>query len=282
MLTDDYTVRLDQFQGPMDLLLYLARKAEVDIVDIPIASIADQYVARLTDLDHIDIDLAGEFLVMAATLTELKSRLISPAPVGDAESDQAGDDPRKGASKEPLDLRDELIGQLLAYKELRDAADALESRRAVWKKRFPAAKAATDRGALLEAVQRRNDTIELEDVGLFDLVEAYEQVIERVDFNLLGAHHVALDDDDTPIEVHAADLVDLLERATEPTPLRSIFAGRSRGEIVGLFVAVLELVRRRAIGCDHRKDDGEFVLTLRRDVDAAEAVGEPTSEVFAD
>ena len=78
-LQDDYQVRLDRFQGPLDLLLFLIRRAEVDVVDIPIAAITDQYFAFLKQLDTIDIDVAGEFLVMAATLVEIKSRTLAPA-----------------------------------------------------------------------------------------------------------------------------------------------------------------------------------------------------------
>lgn len=269
MLTEDYTVRLEQFQGPLDLLLYLVRKTEVDIVNIPIARIADQYIDHLGEIGTIDIDLAGEFLVMAATLIELKSRLIMPSasPATDDDdraslSDDAGDDLRSGAHG-PTDLRSELIRQLLAYKEFRDAADALEHRRESWVRRFAAGRAATDREAMLKAVQRRNEFVELEDIGLFDLVEAYERVVVRVNFDLLGAHRVALDDDDTPIEVHAEELVELLTNAGKPMSMQTVLAGRTRGQTVGLFVAALELVRRRRLSVDQHEESGEFMLALR-------------------
>ncbi len=278
MLTEDYTVRLDQFQGPLDLLLYLARKAEVDIVDIPIARIADQYVEHLEGIERIDIDLAGEFLVMAATLMELKSRLLSPLPAEDAEEDTATEREQRSDDDDAVDLRAELIQQLLAYKSFRDAADALERQRDTWSRRYPAGKAATDRDAMLEAVQRRNESIELEDIGLFDLVEAYEAVLERVNFDLLGSHHVALDDDDTPIEMHAEDLIDRLGQSSAPMALREIFSGRTRGQVVGLFVATLELVRRRRIEIRQRDEDGEVVLALRQDEESPE---DASSEAFS-
>lgn len=283
MLTDDYTVRLDQFQGPLDLLLYLARKAEVDLIDFPLARIADQYIAHLQGVEHIDIDLAGEFLVMAATLMELKSRLISPAPrPDDAEASlpesschsSLGSETGVGAigvggtGAAPVDLRSQLIEQLLVYRQVRDRADALERQRERWRLRFPTARAATDREALLEAAQRRSETVELDDLGVFDLIGAYERVLERVDFDSLGAHHVSLGDDDTPIELHAADLVDLLSRAGgAPIALRSAFVGRTRGQVVGLFVATLELVRQRRVRLEQSSTDGEILLTLRPDDD---------------
>lgn len=273
MLTEDYTVRLDQFQGPLDLLLYLARKAEVDLATLPLAAIADQYVEHLGGIEEIDIDLAGEFLVMAATLMELKSRLVSPAPPADVEQDPAAAVAARAEEDAP-DLRTVLIHQLLAYKAYRDAADALERRGDEWRRRFAIAPAATDRAALREAVQRRADSIEIEDLGLYDIISAYEGVLERVDFDLLGAHHVVYEDD-IPIEEHAADLVDRLAGFGAPTPLQDFFRGRTRGQVVGLFVATLELVRRHRVRIDQRAQDGAFVLSLlpESDVDA-----EPDSE----
>jgi len=266
---EDYTVRLEEFQGPLDLLLYLARRSEVDLVNLPIARITDQFIASLGDLDRVDIDRAGEFLVMAATLMEIKSRLVSPRPVADPDSaEDDADADRPAPSDEGDDLRDGLVRQLLAYKANRDAADALEARAREWSRRHPAAAVGADRDALLDAAQRRADSVELEDLGLYDLARAYEAVVERVNFDLIGAHSVTLDDDDTPIEEHAADLVDRL--ASAPQPMRALLAGRPRGQVVGLFVAALELVRRGRVGLDVRPDDGEVVLSLRPVEDAAE------------
>lgn len=274
--TDDYTVRLDQFHGPLDLLLYLARKAEVELATLPIAEITDQYIEHLRGIDRIDIDLAGEFLVMAATLMELKSRLVSPGAAGDESDDAAGEpgEPAaggsRGRSREPEDLRAALIGQLLAYKTYRDAADALERRAGEWSRRHAIAPAGTDREAIIEAVQRRNESVELEDIGLYDLMSAYQAVLERVNFDRLGSHHVTLDDDDTPIEEHAADLLDRLASLGAATPLREFFRGRSRGQVVGLFVATLELVRRRRLRIDPDETTGEPVLSLREEAETAE------------
>ena len=130
MTTGEYKVRLEAFEGPMDLLLHLVRKAEVDIEAIPLASIADQYVAHLAEIEHIDIDLAGEFLVMAATLLELKSRLLQPP------EDGAQPESESAESAESLtDPGSELVMKLLEYKKTRDAADDLEERADAWTRR---------------------------------------------------------------------------------------------------------------------------------------------------
>src|SRR5512136_2591076 len=112
----DYRVNLDIFAGPLDLLLYLVRKEEVDIYDIPIAEITDQYLQYLEMLKQLDIDLAGDFLVMAATLMEIKSAMLLPR----AEPEQMGE----AVAGDP---RAELIRQLLEYKKFKDAANLLDA-----------------------------------------------------------------------------------------------------------------------------------------------------------
>lgn len=258
MFTEDYTVRIEQFEGPLDLLLHLIRRAELDVTAISVASITDQYLQHIRRLEHVDVDVAGDFLVTAATLLEVKSRLVSPpAPASE------GDAP--GASIEDLPVESdanpaaELIRQLLAYKAYRDAADALEARRREWSERFPASQAVADPGAL-EAFAPGSD-LDLEDLGLYDLVEAFQRIIETVQFDRLGAHSVTFDD--TPIELHAEDLLDRL-RAEGAGPagvtLRAVFAGRTRSEMIGLFLATLELVRQRRVVVAQDEDSGEIVL----------------------
>src|SRR5580692_1327715 len=110
-----YTVSLDKFYGPLDLLLYLVKRNEVDVLDIPIARLAEQFLDHLRGLQELDVEFAGEFLVMAATLMEIKSRMLLP---GDATvEDEEQQDPRR-----------ELVKQLLEYRKIKDAAAALEER----------------------------------------------------------------------------------------------------------------------------------------------------------
>ena len=225
---DPYTVRLDEFEGPLDLLLHLIRKDEVALHDIPIASITDQYLEHVRRIEmhgagRIDIDTAGEFLVMAATLMEIKSRMLMPrqeAPASDA--------PRERG--EPEDPRSELVRQLLEYKRYRDAANALERRAEDWRKRFPAQRAGLDDDRLQAALEAAPDT-ELEDLDLLDLVEAFRRISETVIFDRLGDHQVTYDD--TPIELHAEDIAHAVKAVLEMddrgfTPELSIFATNPR------------------------------------------------------
>ncbi len=271
-VTTEYRVQLEAFEGPLDLLLYLIRRAEVDITDIPIATIADQYLAHLAGIERIDIDTAGEFLVMAATLMEIKSRsLAPPAREGAVEGEEGATPPADDSAPDP---RAELVRQLLAYKAYRDAADALDRHRREWERRHPAAPAGIDderlRAALAEAGEG-GGALDMEDLSLLDLAEAFASIMATVNLDRLGDHKVV--DDDTPIELHAADLLDRLRRdaAEGPVSFGALLAGRSRAEMIGLFLAVLELVRQRRLAVRQESPGGAITLALRPDADAAPA-----------
>lgn len=245
MVAQEYTVRLEAFEGPLDLLLYLIRRAEVDVSEISVARIADQYLSYLEQIERIDVEVAGEFLVTAATIVEIKSRLVQAGEDGEV-SAAAAVPLRAGEEESPATV---LVRQLLEYKAYRDAADTLEGRREEWLRRYPMAGAAADREALVEAA--RGDEVDLEDIDLMDLVEAFQRIIETVQFDRLGDHEVVFDD--TPIELHAADLIDRLERGGawdrdgRSMTLRELLEGRKRGEMIGLFLALLEVTRQRRV-----------------------------------
>lgn len=248
---EDYRIELDVYSGPLDLLLYLIKRDEIEITDIPVAHVAEQYVAYLKQLDVLDINVAGEFLVMAATLLEIKAAMISPR------EEQAEDDDAMSAAEDPTDPRYELIQQLLAYKRFKDAAADLESRHEDFAKRFahagtPATAESADKPDTLPQ-------LELEDVQLWDLVEAFTRVMEQVGTGPVTHDVVA---DDTPIELHASDIEDRLKREG-PMTLRQIFEGRRRGEMIGLFLAILELARRYTITFSQTEQGGEIHLALR-------------------
>ncbi|HZW08427.1 MAG TPA: segregation/condensation protein A [Phycisphaerales bacterium] len=259
MAEKDYTVRLDAFEGPLDLLYYLVRKAEVEITDIPVARIADQYMEYLGGIERVDIDKAGEFLLMAATLTEIKSRVLGAASLAGGESEARPES--EGDEADPLA---DLVKQLLEYKRFRDAADALEHRFDEWSRRFPAGRSGMDTEEL-RAVLAEGRELDIEDLSIVDLVEAFGRICETINFDRLGEHEVVADD--TPIELHAEDMLDRLRREAEggreAMTLRSIFEGRTRGEMLGLFLALLELVRKRAVRVRQEAIGGEIVVMLR-------------------
>ena len=266
---DDYQVKLSAFEGPLDLLLFLIRRAEVDIHDIPIATITSQYLQTVSGAADLDVDQAGEFLVMAATLVEIKSRMLAPALEG-AEADdplvpsESGEDPRR-----------DLVRQLLAYQRFRSAADGLERLRSEYARRWPASGAAEAPMEEGEAREWTPEDLDLGDVHVLDLLEAFERLSASVDFTRLGEHQVTWDD--TPIGLHQDDLVDRLSRSDgRRMTLQSVFEGRSRLDRIGMFLALLELAREQRVRVRQERAGDPIEIELR-DAPSPASAGESSA-----
>jgi segregation and condensation protein A len=248
----DYRVELEVYNGPLDLLLYLLKRDELDIYDIPISRILDSYMDYLGMLRQspaakgLDINLAGEFLVMAATLMEIKSAMLLPkAPAVDGED--------SSAAAELADPRYELVQQLLEYKRLKDSANLLEQRRREREDRYPRVPAKQDGEA------DEPPPIDLDEVQVWDLLAAFARLMKEVGTRGPSLHEVTYDD--TPIDLHAADIEDRLRRDGALT-LRMLLVGRrSRGEMIGVFLALLELIRQRKILVVQREDLADMEIT---------------------
>lgn len=248
----DYRIQLDAYAGPLDLLLYLVKRHEVDLWDIPIAQLCEGYLEHVEAIRALDPEAAGEFLVMAATLMEIKSRMLLPTAEG--EEDAAGEgggagDATDGIEGPESDPRFELVQQLLAYRRFKDAARELEERERAWEQRYPVAAGAGE-------VEGETEGTQIEDASVLDLCRAFARVLSSVGSSPRRQHEVTYDD--TPISLHAADIHDRLMREAarlgdtphHPArlPLRAIFEGRQhRSELIGLFLATLELVRQRRV-----------------------------------
>ena len=272
-MSELHRVELPAYAGPMDLLLYLVKRHEIDLNDIPMSTLVEQYMAHMRTLQTIDVDRAGDFLVMAATLVEVKSRTLAAhhqqlrqerdadeAAGGDpAIGDAAGELEAAARSGEVVDPRLDLVQQLLAYKRFRDAAHHLEDRAEEWDSRIEARAAAPAKDTTAPDPDGPDAVVlDLEDVNILDLSAAFGRVMESIGH--LGNHQVTYDD--TPISLHAEDIADRLKRDgrvfTEGgggdgpvggvgLTLVEIFEGRDRGAMIGLFLATLELVRQRRI-----------------------------------
>jgi segregation and condensation protein A len=255
-LMQDYKVEIDVYHGPLDLLLYLIKRDEIDIHDIPIAHITEQYISYIKSLEKLDINLAGEFLVMASTLLEIKSLMMSPPEPGEA----LGDD-MTGDETDGTDPRYELVQQLLAYKRFKDAAAALDRRRENAQDRFP-----------LRAPRFKADPVEqdelveldMEDVSVWNLVEAFNSLMEQV--GTMSVNHEIVNDD-TPLELHQDDIVDRLQRDGAMT-LQKMFIGRTgTQQMIGLFLATLELLRQQKVRVRQDSQASELFIELRPEVD---------------
>lgn len=248
-MSADYRVELDIYNGPLDLLLYLIRRDEIDIHDIPIGHITEQYMRHIQSLQRLDIELAGEFLVMAASLMEIKTAMMLPK---EQRAALEGDETASGGG----DPRFELVQQLLAYKRFKDAAYALDRRRAQFASQFPR------KPGRVELPSNGEPHLDLEDVSIWDLCEAFQTLLEQVGDGR-KFHQVTVDD--TPLELHQADIVDRLEREGNMS-LQAMFAGRKNvTELIGLFLATLELIRQRKVRAVQEKLAGEIHLELLRE-----------------
>jgi len=236
-------VQLEIFEGPLDLLLHLIKKNEVSITDIPLALITEQYLATLELMQTLDLDLAGEFLVMAATLIHIKSRMLLPAGEEEAEEEEG------------VDPRAELVRRLLEYQRYKEAATELEQREVLTRDVFVRASAPME-----EAGPR-----EFREVSVFELLGALKRVIDRLPKDFV--HEVTLEK--VSVREKMTLLLDTL-RDQSRVVFESLFADvKSRLEIVVTFLAMLELVKVRAIRIYQDDMAGPIVIEAAADMDEA-------------
>ena len=243
-----YKVDLDIYNGPLDLLLYLIKREEVDICDIAIARIADQYVAYLDMLTGLDIELAADFVVMAATLMELKSRALLPRP---PEVDEEAEDEE--------DPRETLIRQLIEYRRFKEAAGMLGDRGREMARRFPRQ---VDEASLRDIAGEEIDlpTEELfQGVELWDLFTAFSQVVRTLGYS--RPREVVYDE--TPAEEAAKELLARLQAERSILFTQVFDKGRNLGYLITVFLAILELVRQRLVGAEQTADFQDIRLFLR-------------------
>ena len=242
-VAESFRVHLPSFEGPLDLLLHLIREHRIDIFDIPIALIAEKYNQSLAKMAALDLDLAGEFLVMAATLAHIKSRLLLPRVEPAVDGLETGE--------EQGDPRAELVRRLLAYQKYREAARELAERdlldREVFARRI---------SARADAVDRRQAP--LAEVPVYRLIEALDRVLRALEPRV--GHEVVRDQ-----LTLAAAMQSITARLSSPEPLTflQLFEGqRTRGAVVVTFLALLEMVRLRLARVHQAEGAGEIWVSV--------------------
>ena len=219
-----YEIKLDIFEGPLDLLLYLIKKDEIDIYNIPIASITDQYLQYLEILRSLNLDLAGEYLILASTLIHIKSRMLLPkAEVDDSEAEE--------------DPRDELVQQLLEYKAYKDAALCLDSRFLLERDVFKRAYALTEE---CEADDSSQDDLEL---NLFDLVKAFQNIVAKMD----KVEYLDIKSETMSLADMINEIMEKLAESRNMTFQELLEGYAERTRIIYAFLAILELVKMKVI-----------------------------------
>lgn len=237
----DYEIKLDQFQGPLDLLLFLIRKNKIDIYDIPIALITEQYLKYLEIIRSLNLDDAGEYLVLAATLLHIKSRMLLPVP--EEETEEGEGDPRQ-----------ELVKQLLEYQVFKDAASALETRPVLERDVFT-------RGSHEGDVEITPDDETLIEVGIFDLVEAFQKVIAisgKADLMEIDLEKISLAD-------RINEIMDILTQNRSLTFTELLGESSNKRQIIYTFLAILELIKLRMIKAFQNESSGVIRIFLAVD-----------------
>ena len=217
MTEDIYQVKLDEvFEGPMDLLVHLIKRNEVDISDIPIALITKQYLEYLEWLKAMNIDVAGDFLVLAATLAHIKSRMLIPAHEGDTDEE---------------DPRSEITGPLVEYLQMKYAAEDLAKRHLLGNDVFIRA---TSQERFVFGQEEQ-----LVKVGLFELIDAFKQILEKAGPD----HKVDVTADTISVKDRIAQIVEILEQKSSLTFEELFIKGSGKSEIIVTFLAILEMVK---------------------------------------
>ena len=229
LFAEDYKVDLEIFEGPLDLLLYLIRREELNIYDIPIGRITEQYMQYLDLMRQLNLDVAGEFIVMAATLMVIKSRMM--LPVDRRQTDE-------GTDEEWVDPRLDLVRQLIEYKKFKDAAGKLAEYEALTQESFDYG------GGRPKFEKTAADAADaLASIDMFDLLTAFQEVLARLNEipqeELKGMRWSVPDKMDFILE---------RSRAEGQVSFSTLFTPRSpRGEVIVTFLALLELLRQHRV-----------------------------------
>jgi len=237
-----YRIRLPNFEGPLDLLLFLIRKEEMDIYDIPIALITRQYLAYIELMKELDLDIAGEFILMAATLIQIKVKMLLPRPEGEQEGDEEGDP------------RAELVRQLLEYKRYKEVAEDLTGLEDRQRRMFPRSYFEWQK-----TLKQEGREVVLKEISLFDLLQAFKSVLDHIpeqSFHSVKAMQVTLEEQIDFMEKMLKDQ----ERIAFGDLMRNL---KERIVIIVTFMAILELIRTRRISV-HQSSLFEEIWIVRR------------------
>ncbi len=240
----EYKIDLDAYNGPLDLLLYLIRREEVDIYDIPISRITGQYMSYLNELQSIDIGVAGDFLVMASTLMYIKSQTLLPRTEIEVGEDE--DDPRF-----------ELVKQLLEYKRYKEVTAAMERLSEGRSQRFsrPLERQVDD-------ARDGDEKMDLEEIDVWKLAQFFSGFMKQT----LGDVISRIVYDDTPVQVYMDEVLGSLVSSSNVS-LRKLLSRNNQGRagIIGVFLALLELVRLKKIKLKQSRDFDEILITSNSD-----------------
>lgn len=252
-----YNVKIDAFEGPLDLLLHLINRLEIDIYDIPVAQITEQYLIYIKTMSELKLDIASEFLVMAATLLAIKSKMLLPKheeELDDLDSDISYED----------DPRDELVERLIEYRKYKEAAldlKSLEEERGLMYTKPPSDLSDFEK-------DKQQDKTEL-NVTLYDMLAAFQKLLRRKKLQRPMATKIARQE--ISIEARMTEIMNELKHIKGRKNFFDLFPVAAKEHIVVTFLAVLELIKRKAIDVEQHENFGDiFVHAVK---EGAEGLG---------
>ncbi|UOQ47538.1 segregation/condensation protein A [Gracilibacillus caseinilyticus] len=237
-MPNHYQVKLESFEGPLDLLLHLINKYEIDIYDIPVAEITSQYMVYIHTMQQLELDIASEYLVMAATLLEIKSKLLLPNPSIEIEEEYE-EDPRE-----------ELMRRLIEYRKYKEAAEHLKDR-----------EVEQSQVHTRPPMQFEEEDRQLPEgaANIYDMIEAIGKVLERKKWN--RPLETSVQRQEIPIEQRMEEIMETIDQVNKPISFFELFPSKTRTYIVATFIAILELMKQKRIHCKQEKNLDELIIS---------------------
>lgn len=248
----EYQVKLEAFEGPLDLLLHLIKKLEIDIYDIPVAIITEQYLDFIHHMQILELDIASEYLVMAASLIEIKSRMLLPKPEVLFDEELLDEDYDE-------DPREALIQRLVAYRQYKEAAEILKEKEEEQTQVF--SKKPED---LSEMGLKRKEA-PLASTSVYDMISALQHLLRRKQIN--RPMRTKIERQTLPVGERMTSIIKHLRTMNSPQPFDSLFPYPDRTHIVVTFLALLELMKLKQIQCVQAQNFDEILISLLEGVE---------------
>jgi segregation and condensation protein A len=251
---DTYKVKIDAFEGPLDLLLHLINRYEIDIYDIPVAKITEQYMSYVHTMQRLELDIASEYLVMAATLLAIKSQMLLPNPELDEDELEYEEDPRE-----------ELMKRLIEYRKFKEAAQSLKERELDTNQIFTRPPTDFEQFKNSEAPIINNG-----DVTIFDMIGALQKLFQRKEWQ--KPLETRVHRQEIPIQERMDQIMSYLANVKGGVLFHELFPSQHRSHIVATFLAILELMKKREITCIQEENFTNILIYQMGDLDGVEKV----------
>ncbi|HLS08588.1 segregation/condensation protein A [Lentibacillus sp.] len=242
-MNEPYQVKLDGFEGPLDLLLHLINQYEIDIYDIPVAQITAQYMDYIHTMQRLELDIASEYLVMAATLLALKSQMLLPKQEIEETDEEYMEDPRE-----------ELMQRLIEYRKYKEAAQKLQDKEREANQIFTRPPVVFDHHDIRQPVGKG-------DLSIYDMIDALGKMFERKKWH--EPLETKIENSGVSIEERMTEVLDLVKHSTEGLAFDRLFEYPSRSHIVVTFMAILELMKNNEVTCEQEHHFDQLYVFYR-------------------